>query len=114
MQNTSKFGHARQIIRKGIGQRITFAELREQLPNFRKRQLQSLIFDVMDELGLHTIPFEGMITRPRLTRPAIPVSDDGNICVKELLEEKGFSAENCAAYANIGNKKITITIKNNI
>lgn len=111
MKNLTKFEHARQIIRVGIRDRITFAELRQKLPEWRKRQLQSLIFDVMEELGLHTIPFEGMVTRPRLTRPAIPVSEDGNICVRDLLLEKGFNVDNCAAYANIGKKKITITIK---
>lgn len=113
LKNFSKFDYAKKIIRKGIGQKISFAELREQLPDWRKRPLQSLIFDVMEELGLHTIPFEGMVTRPRLTRPAIPVSADGDIYVKDLLLEKGFTAENCAAYANIGKKKITITIKQN-
>lgn len=110
---SAKFDHAKQIIRNGIRNKISFAELRQQLPEWRKRQLQSAIFDVMEELGLQTIPFAGMVTRPRLTRPAIPVSSEGNICVSELLLEKGFTAENCVAYANIGKKKITITIKQN-
>lgn len=114
MDSFSKFEYAKGIIRKGIQDKITFAELREKLPGWRKRPLQSLIFDVMEEIGLHTIPFTGMVTRPRLTRPSIPVSSEGKICVTDLLQEKGFTAEKCAAYAHIGKNKITLTIKQKI
>lgn len=106
-----KFDEAKAIVRKGIHDQITFAELRKLLPDWRKRPLQTVIFDVMAEMGLATVPFAGMVTRPRLTRPAIPVSDEGNICISSLLAEKGFIAENCAAFAHVGPNKITLTIK---
>lgn len=111
MENVLKFAEAKAIVRKGIHDQITFAELRKLLLYWRKRPLQTVIFDVMAEMGLTTIPFAGMVTRPRLTRPSIPVTDEGNICISGLLAEKGFTAENCAAFAHVGPNKITLTIK---
>lgn len=111
MNPFSKFENAKRIIRQGIRDKIAFAELRAKLPEWRKRQLQSLIFDVMAELGLNHVPFPGLLIRPRLTRKPIPISEDGELSIGDLLDEKGFAAENCLAFAHIGNKKITLTIK---
>ena len=102
---------AKQIIRQGIKDKITFDELREKLPGWRKRALQSLIFDVMAELNMTTVPFPGLLKRPRLTRKAIPVDEDGKLSVKEILAEKWPEGKECEAFANIGDKKITLTIK---
>lgn len=108
---TANFNFAKQIIRNGIRAKITFDELREQLPGWRKRQLQSLIFDVMAELNMTTVPFPGLLKRPRLTRKPIPVDEEGNLSVKKLIDEKWGDGRRCEAYANIGEKKITLTIK---
>lgn len=113
MRNLTKFDHAKEIIRNGIKAGISFAELREMLPGWRKRPLQSLIFDVMEEMQLKTVPFAGMVTRPRLSRKPLPIDQNGNICIAQLLEEKGFSASGCAAFPHVGNNKITLTIKAN-
>ena len=105
------FDFAKQIIRTGIRKKITFAELREKLPGWRKRQLQSLIFDVMAELNITTVPFPGLLKRPRLTRKPIPIDDEGNLSIKELLDEKWGDSRKYEAHANIGDRKITLTIK---
>ena len=111
MSNYSKFYTAKQIIREGIKNGITFKELRDKLPGWRKRPLQSLIFDVMAELGLTSIPFPGMVVRPRLTRKPIPVDAQGNLCIMELLREKGFEGMECQARCHVGPNKITLTVK---
>ena len=111
MNKNFDYDHAKQIIREGIEKKITFAKLREKLPEWRKRQLMSLVFDVMEEKGIKTVPFSGMVLRPRLTRKPLEISSAGNLSVMDLLKEKGFHPENCLAYPNIGNRKITITIK---
>lgn len=105
------FAHAKDIIRQGIRDSIDFKELRAKLPGWRKRPLQSLVFDVMAELGIKTVPFAGMILRPRLTRKPIQIDEYGNLNISELLAEKEFAGVACAAYAHIGDKKITLTIK---
>ena len=105
------FNYVKSIIRTGIEEKITFAQLREKLPGLRKRQLQSLIFDVMAEMNLRHVPFPGLLKRPRLSRAPIPVDEDGNLCIRSLLEEKGFIGRSCAAFAHIGDNKITLTIK---
>lgn len=110
MQN-SKFTVAKAIIRKGIKEKITFQDLRGLLPGWRKRALTSLIFDVMSEDEIKHVPFPGLLKRPRLVRKPIKIDEQGNLCVKELLEEKGFMGRTCLAFANIGDKKITLTIK---
>lgn len=102
---------AKQVIREGIKNKITFDELREKLPGWRKRALQSIIFDVMAELNMTTVPFPGLLKRPRLTRKPIPVDEEGKLSVKEIIAEKWPDGRACEAFANIGDKKITLTIK---
>lgn len=109
--NKDQFLMAKKIIREGIENKITFEELRKSLPGWRKRPLQSLIFDVMAEMKLSHVPFPGLLVRPRLTRKPIEISKDGKLSVKELLDEKGFLPQGCLAYAHIGDNKITLTIK---
>lgn len=111
MKNYSNFDYAKQVIRMGIDEKISFEELRAKLPGWRKRVLQSLIFDVMAEKEMKTVPFPGLLKRPRLTRKPIPVDKDGNLSVRDLLEEKGFLGRSCLAYAHVGDRKITLTIK---
>ena len=111
MKKISKFDQAKSIIRQGIKDKITFKELREKLPDWRKRALQSLIFDVMAEDNLKNVPFPGLLQRPRLVRKPLPIDKEGNLSVYSLLEEKGFIGKNCKAFAHIGNNKITLTIK---
>ena len=111
MKNNSKFTDAKEVIRTGIKNKITFQELRELLPRWRKTQLKSLIFDVMAEEQIKHIPFPGLLKRPRIVREPIKIDEQGNLSVRELLEEKGFNGKFCLAYANIGVKKITLTIK---
>lgn len=111
MQTQSKYFLAKKIIKQGIKDKISFTELRERLPDWRKRPLQSLIFDVMAEMGLKHVPFPGLLIRPRLSRKPIQISSDGKLSIRELLDEKGFSASDCLAYAHIGDRKITLTIK---
>lgn len=105
------FAEAKEIIRQGIKDSIDFKELRAKLPGWRKRPLQSLVFDVMAELGIKTVPFAGMILRPRLTRRPVQIDEYGNLNISELLAEKEFAGVACAAYPHIGDKKITLTIK---
>ena len=111
MKKISKFDQAKNIIRQGIKDKISFKELREKLPEWRKRALQSLIFDVMAEDNLKHVPFPGLLQRPRLTREPLPIDGEGNLCIYKLLEEKGFIGRNCKAFAHIGNNKITLNIK---
>lgn len=111
MFKISKFENAKIIIRNGIDEKITFDELRSLLPGWRKRDLQSLIFDVMAERNMKTVPFPGLLKRPRLTRKPIPVDEDGNLVIQELLAEKGFLGKKCFAHAHVGDRKITLTIK---
>ena len=111
MSDSLNFAEARAAIRKGIEDKITFEELRKELPKWRKRPLCSLIFDVMAEMNLKHVPFTGLLVRPRLVRKPIQISSDGNLCIQELLTEKGYMGTNCLAYAHIGNNKITLTIK---
>jgi len=101
----------KDVIKQGISQEIDFAELRSRLPGIRKRLLQSLIFDVMAELGMKQLPFAGMIPRPRLTRKPIPVQEDGTLNIMDVLKEKEFDTKICAARVFVGNDKITLTIK---
>ena len=82
------FSEAKDIIRQGIRESIDFKELRTKLPGWRKRPLQSLVFDVMAEMGIKTVPFAGMILRPRLTRQPIPIDEYGNLNISKLLAEK--------------------------
>ena len=105
------FAHAKDIIRQGIRDSIDFKELRAKLPEWGKRPLQSLVFDVMAEMGIKTVPFAGMILRPRLTRKPIEIDETGALNIRELLAEKEFLGKTCAAYAHIGDRKITLTIK---
>ncbi|WP_165178070.1 hypothetical protein [Desulfovibrio sp. ZJ369] len=105
------FSEAKEIIRQGIRDSIDFKELRAKLPGWRKRPLQSLVFDVMAELGIKTVPFAGMILRPRLTRKPIQIDEYGNLNIFDLLSEKEFLGKTCLAYPHIGDKKITLTIK---
>ena len=105
------FSEAKDIIRQGIRDSIDFKELRSKLPGWRKRPLQSLVFDVMAELGMKTVPFAGMVVRPRLTRKPIQIDEQGNLNIFDLLSEKEFLGMNCMAYPHIGDKKITLTIK---
>ena len=105
------YSKAREIIKQGISDGIDFAELRKLLPNFRKRPLMSLVFDVMHEIGTDQVPFPGMVLRPRLTRKPIPVEDDGTLNIMHLLKEKGIDEKKCQAHCHIGNDKITLTIK---
>ena len=109
--NNSNFQDAKDIIYQGIDMGINFKELRELLPGWRKRPLQSLIFDVMAELGMDNVPFPGMVVRPRLSRKPLQISSDGMLCVQQLLEEKGYESDKCFAFAHIGDKKITLTIR---
>ncbi|MBQ3058809.1 MAG: hypothetical protein IJD16_00630 [Desulfovibrio sp.] len=102
---------AKTIIRQGIYDKITFKELREKLPGWRKRHLQSIIFDVMAEMGLKNIPFPGMVVRPRLSRKPIPIDSNGMLCIMDLLKEKGFEGIECHARCHVGQTKITLTIK---
>lgn len=109
------YSEAKTIIRQGIRDSIDFKELRAKLPGWRKRPLQSLVFDVMAEMGIKTVPFfSGMILRPRLTRKPIPIDESGMLNIFDLLAEKEFLGKTCLAYAHIGDKKITLTIKPNI
>lgn len=111
MYNNSKFDDAKKIIRQGIKEQIDFMELRNRLPGWRKRALQSLIFDIMGEMNMLNVPFPGLLKRPKLTRKPIQISSNGEMSIQELLEEKGFRGENCLAYAHIGKNKITLTVK---
>lgn len=108
MMNYSK---AKEIIRQGIRDSIDFKELRAKLPGWRKRPLQSLVFDVMAEMGIKTVPFAGMILRPRLTRKPIQIDEYGTLNISDLLAEKEFLGKTCLAYPHIGDRKITLTIK---
>ena len=105
------FLEAKEIIRQGIRDSFDFKALRAKLPGWRKRPLQSLVFDVMAEMGIKTVPFAGMILRPRLTRQPIQIDEYGNLNIFDLLSEKEFLGKTCLAYAHIGDKKITLTIK---
>ena len=108
---TTDFTKAKEIIKQGIEEGIDFAELRNRLPNFRKRPLMSLVFDAMAEIGTDQVPFPGMVLRPRLTRKPIPVNEDGTLNILPLLQEKCFVNVKCEASCHIGNDKITLTIK---
>lgn len=110
-KNCSNFEQAKAIIRQGIKDKLTFEELRAKLPDWRKRPLTSLIFDVMAEKKMKHVPFPGLLKRPRLARKPIKIDAEGNLSVKELLKEKGFMGRCCLAYAHIGDNKITLTIK---
>ena len=101
----------KRAIRDGIKDGIDFAELRYRIPDVKKRQLISLIFDVMHEMGTDHIPFTGMISRPRLTRKPIPIDEEGTMNILPLLQEKGFDGKRCEARCHIGNDKITLTVK---
>ncbi len=105
------FSKAKQIIRQGISDGIDFAELRNRLPNIRKRPLMSLVFDVMHDIGTDQVPFPGMVLRPRLTRKPIAVENDGTLNIMPLLKEKGFDGVECEARCHIGDDKITLTVK---
>ena len=107
------YSEAKTIIRQGIRDSIDFKELRAILPGWRTRPLQSLIFDVMAELGIKNVPFAGMILRPRLTRKPIPIDESGMLNIFDLLAEKEFLGKSCLAHAHIGDKKITLTITPN-
>lgn len=105
------FAQAKEIIRQGILDSIDFKELRAKLPGWRKRPLQSLVFDVMAEMGIKTVPFAGMVLRPRLTRKPIQIDEYGTLNILDLLSEKEFLGKTCFACPHIGDKKITLTIK---
>lgn len=105
------YDNAREIIRQGISEGIDFAELRKRLPNFRKRPLMNLVFDVMHEMGIEQSPFPDLVLRPRLTRNPIAVAEDGTLEIMHLLKEKGFDGVECEARCHIGNDKITLTVK---
>lgn len=105
------YSEAKEIIRQGIRDSIDFKELRAKLPGWRKRPLQSLVFDVMAEMGIKTVPFAGMILRPRLTRKPIQIDEYGTLNISDLLAEKEFLGTTCLAYPHIGDRKITLTIK---
>ena len=105
------FSQTKEIIKQGISDGIDFAELRNRLPNIRKRPLMSLVFDVMHELGTDQVPFPGMVLRPRLTRRLIPIEEDGPMNILPLLKEKGFDGVECEARCHIGDTKITLTVK---
>ena len=109
----TNYSEAKNIIRQGIRDAIDFKELRAKLPGWRKRPLQSLVFDVMAEMGIKTPPFAGIIARPRLSRKPIPIDEYGSLNIFDLLAEKEFLGKSCLAYAHIGDKKITLTIKPN-
>lgn len=111
MEKQMNFDEARDMIRMAISEEMTFAELRKLLPEWRKRPLQSMVFDVMAELGLKNVPFPGMINRPRLARKPIQISEEGNLNIADLLAEKGFSGQQCQAHAHVGDSKITLTVK---
>ena len=110
MLNKQNYQEEKEIIKQGIEEKINFSELRCRLPGWRKRPLQSLILDVMEEIGLKDIPFPGLLVRPRLTRQPIPLAVDGTLCIQDLLTEKGFNGKPCQAFAHVGAKKITLTI----
>ena len=101
----------KEIIRQGIKEHIDFQTLRSLLPTIRKRVLLSLIFDVMDEMGLKQLPFPGMMSRPTFTHKPIPVQADGTLNIYEVLKEKGFEDMLCEAKCHVGENKITLTIK---
>ena len=103
--------NAKKIIKEGINENIDFSELRKLLPDMCKRPIVSLVFDVMEELGIKQIPFPGMVSRPRQARKRIPVGEDGSLNILELLKEKGFEGKACEARCHIGEEKITLTIK---
>ncbi len=105
------YANAREIIRQGISEGIDFAELRKRLPNFRKRPLMSLVFNVMHEIGTDQVPFPGMVLPPRLTRKPVAVGEDGTLNILPILQEKGFDGIRCEAHWHIGNAKITLTVK---
>ena len=65
----------------------------------------------MAEMNLTNVPFPGLLKRPRLARKPIEVDQEGNLCIRQLLEEKGFTGRTCFAFAHIGDSKITLTIK---
>lgn len=105
------YSEVKEIIRQGISDSIDFNELRSKLPGLRKRPLQSLVFDVMAEMGIKNVPFSGMILRPRLYRKPIEIDEYGTLNIFDLLAEKEFLGKSCLAYPHIGDKKITLTIK---
>lgn len=105
------YSEAKEIIRQGINDSINFKELRSKLHGLRKRPLQSLVFDVMAEMGIKNVPFSGMILRPRLSRKPIEIDEYGTLNIFDLLAEKEFLGKSCLAYPHIGDKKITLTIK---
>lgn len=109
--NTINYSKAKEIIRQGILDSINFKELRAKLPGWRKRPLQSLVFDVMAEMGIKTVPFAGMMLRPRLVRKPIEIDEYGTLNILDLLAEKEFLGKHCIACPHIGDKKITLTIK---
>ena len=105
------YQETKEIIRQGIEEKINFSELRSRLPGWRKRLLQSLILDVMEEVGLKDIPFPGLLVRPRLARKPVPIDSNGTLCIQDLLTEKGFEGRPCQAFCHVGTQKITLTIK---
>ncbi len=107
----NKFDIVKKAIKEGIEEEIDFTELRDRIPGLKKRQLMSLVFDVMHEIGTEQIPFPGMVSRPRLTRKPIPIDEEGNLNIMPLLQEKGFDGKRCEARCHIGNDKITLTVK---
>ena len=107
----NKFDIVKKAIKEGIEEEIDFTELRDRIPGLKKRQLMSLVFDVMHEIGTEQIPFPGMISRPRLTRKPILIDEEGNLNIMPLLQEKGFDGKRCEARCHIGNDKITLTVK---
>lgn len=111
MLHSFTFFEIREAVTKAIHEKISFQELRERLPGVGKRQLLSTMFDLMQELGISEIPFCDAMVKPRLVRKPLLVSEDGNINIQKLLEEKGFANAEVVACPNIGKNKITITVK---
>lgn len=111
MLSNFEINEVKEVIKKGIEESIDFTELRRRLPMWRKRPLLSVIFDVMAEMNIKTIPFPGLLVRPRLTRKPVAVDLEGNLCIQDLLAEKGFAGRPCQAFVHVGAKKITLTIK---
>lgn len=109
--NFTNLDEIKETIKLGIDEKIDFKELRKRLPHIHKKPLIAIIYDVMNELEIRDIPFPGLLTKPKFARKPIPVSDTGKINITELLEEKGFDDLKCEAFASVGAKKITLTIK---
>lgn len=109
--STLTLDEIKQIIKTGIEEQIDFKELRNRLKGVYKKPLVALIYDMMAEMNIKDVPFPGLLSRPQFARKPVPISENGDLNVAEILREKGFTVNNCEAFPFVGKKKITITIK---